>query len=164
MTRFSWTSVVLVAVSLSGSAAFAAVTPPVAAPSVAPPAASAPELTADPATASAWQLVIASQIQAFRDHDAVAALNYAGDEFHKSFADPRDFFMSIINSGYSPIMESVSQSFGPYKLVAPDMVLQEVKLTGSDQSVYEAIYQLSHEAAGWRVHGVQLMKTQSLGI
>jgi len=122
-------------------------------------------LRADPGPlASEWQTVIASQILAFRTHDADAALNYAGDAFHKSFSDPREFFVAIMGSGYSPIMESVSQSFGHYKILSPDLVLQEVKLTGSDQTVYEALYQLSHEASGWRVLGVQLMKTRSLGI
>ena len=120
---------------------------------------------ADPGpVATEWQTVITSQILAFRTHDADAALNFAGDAFHQTFKDPRDFFRAIIGSGYSPIMESVLETYGRYKIVAPDLVLQEVKLTAPDQSVYEAIYQLSREASGWRVLGVQLTKTQSLGI
>jgi hypothetical protein len=120
---------------------------------------------ADPSPlATEWQTVITSQILAFRTHDADAALNYAGDAFHQAFRDPQEFFLAIVGSGYSPIMESVSETYGRYKIVAPDLVLQEVKLTGPDQSVYEAIYQLSHESSGWRVLGVQLTKTQSIGI
>ena len=120
---------------------------------------------ADPGPlATEWQTVITSQILAFRTHDADAALNYAGDAFHQAFRDPQEFFLAIVGSGYSPIMESVSETYGRYKIVAPDLVLQEVKLTGPDQSVYEAIYQLSHESSGWRVLGVQLTKTQSIGI
>lgn len=119
---------------------------------------------ADDPAATEWQAVIAGQIQAFRDHDAPAALSFAGDEFHKTYPDPKDFFIAIINSGYTPIMESRSQTFGPYQLVAPDKVLQEVKLTGNDQNIYEAVYQLSKEADGWRVHGVQLVKVPGLGV
>ena len=119
----------------------------------------------DPAASpTEWQAVIAGQIQAFRNHDAPGAWMFAGDSFHKSYPDPKDFFIAIIQSGYTPIMESRAQSFGPYQLLAPDTVLQEVKLTGNDQSIYEAVYQLTREADGWRVHGVQLMKTPGIGV
>jgi hypothetical protein len=111
-----------------------------------------------------WQAVIAGQIQAFRNHDAPGAMMFAGEAFHQAFTDPKDFFRVIINSGYAPIMESRSQSFGPYQMIAPDEVAQEVKLLGNDQSVYEAIYLLSKESEGWRVHGVQLMKTPGMGV
>ena len=111
-----------------------------------------------------WQAVIAGQIQAFRNHDAAGALMFAGAEFHKTFSNPAAFFVAIIQSGYTPIMESRSQSFGPYQMIAPDQVAQEVKLTGDDQSIYEAIYVLSKEPDGWRVPGVQLMKTPGIGV
>lgn len=115
-------------------------------------------------SAQEWQTVIHAQIEAFRQHDASTALSYASEEFHKQFADPNAFFMTIISSGYSPIMESLSESFGAYELQGETEVLQEVRLTGADQTVYEAIYELTHETAGWRVHGVQLLKTKAIGI
>lgn len=118
---------------------------------------------ADPARLD-WQAVISSQIQAFRDRDAPAALSYAGAEFHKTYADPQQFYFAIINSGYGPIADSRSHSFGPYKLLTPDQVLQDVRFTGNDQSLYEAIYQLDKEPDGWRVHGVQLMKQPGVGV
>ena len=111
-----------------------------------------------------WQTVIHAQIEAFRQHDAPTALSYASEEFHKQFSDPNAFFVAIISSGYAPIMESLSESFGAYELQGENEVLQEVRLTGSDQTVYEAIYELTHETAGWRVHGVQLVKTKAIGI
>ncbi len=58
-----------------------------------------------------------------------------------------------------PIMESRSHSFGPYELVEPNVVLQNVKFVGNDLALYEAVYQLNKEADGWRVGGVQLIKT-----
>ena len=115
-------------------------------------------------SATEWQAVIAGQIQAFRNHDAPGALSFAGDVFHKTYTDPKAFFVAIISSGYSPIMESRSQTFGEYQLLGTDKVLQEVKLTGNDQTIYEAIYQLAKEAGGWRVLGVQLTKTPGLGV
>ena len=113
---------------------------------------------------SEWQTVISAQIEAFRKHDAPTALSYASEEFHQQFADPNAFFVAIIASGYAPIMESSAESFGAFELQGENDVLQEVRLTGTDQSVYEAIYELTHEAAGWRVHGVQLIKTKAIGI
>jgi hypothetical protein len=115
-------------------------------------------------SAREWQMVISAQIEAFREHDAPTALSYASEAFHKQFADPDAFFAAIISSGYSPIMESLSESFGAFELQGETEVLQEVRLTGTDQTVYEAIYELTHEAAGWRVHGVQLIKTKAIGI
>jgi hypothetical protein len=44
------------------------------------------------------------------------------------------------------------------------MALQDVKLLGTDQSVYEAIYQMVKEPEGWRVAGVQLLKTPAIGV
>jgi hypothetical protein len=111
-----------------------------------------------------WQAVIAGQILAFRNHDAPGALFFASAPFHARFENPAEFFISIITSGYAPIMDSTSQSFGPYKLLAPDQVLQEVKLVGNDQNIYEAVYALSKEEGGWRVGGVQLTKTSAVGV
>ena len=143
MSKLAWVGVLMSFVLLAGSAARAE----------------------DPTPApTEWQTVISGQIQAFRDHDAPGALMYAGEAFHKSYPDPRDFFIAIIQSGYAPIMESRSESFGSYQMIAPDQVAQEVKLTGNDQTIYEAIYVLAKEADGWRVHGVQLMKTPGIGI
>jgi hypothetical protein len=111
-----------------------------------------------------WQAVISSQIQAFRDKDAPGALSYAGAMFKAAYADPRQFFMAIIASGYAPIMESRSHSFGAYRLTTPEQVFQDVKLVGNDQGLYEAIYELDKEPEGWRVHGVQLVKTPGFGV
>ncbi|HZY49227.1 MAG TPA: DUF4864 domain-containing protein [Devosia sp.] len=115
-------------------------------------------------SAQEWQTVIHAQIEAFRKHDAPTALSYASEEFHKQFTDPNAFFVAIISSGYSPIVESLSESFGSFELQGENEVFQEVRLTGTDQTVYEAIYELTHETAGWRVHGVQLIKTKAIGI
>jgi hypothetical protein len=111
-----------------------------------------------------WQAVITGQIEAFRQGDAVEALSYAGAPFHEAYPDPKQFFLAIIASGYAPIALSRSHSFGPFKLVAPDMVLQDVKLVDTDLTLYEAIYQLKKEPDGWRVSGVQLTKTAGVGV
>ena len=144
MTRLSWLSVMFSAALL-----FAA-----------------PARADDPAVSpTEWQAVIAGQIQAFRMHDAVAALSFAGAEFQKTYTGhPEAFVAAIVASGYGPIVESRSQSFGEFRLIDPGQVVQEVKITGINQVIYEAFYILGKETGAWRVHGVQLAKTQGLGV
>jgi hypothetical protein len=112
-----------------------------------------------------WQDVITSQIQAFRDHDAPAAFSYAGAGFQTSFPSAEAFFAAIVTSGYAPIMESTTHSFGRYELLGEEQgVVQEVRFIGKDQDYYDAVYQLTEEAAGWRVQGVQLVKRPGIAI
>lgn len=111
-----------------------------------------------------WQEVITSQIEAFRHKDAKDALKWAGAGFQAAFPTPEAFFVAIIGSGYAPIMESRSHSFGTFEKTGDKVVVQEVKFVGTDQSLYEAFYQLAEEPAGWRVQGVQLIKQNAIGI
>ena len=116
----------------------------------------------DPAAAE-WQAVITGQVEAFRMHDAPGALSFAGASFKQNFTNPADFEQAIRDWGYGAIMESRSHSFGPYQQVNETVVLQAVKFTGPDSVLYEAIYQLNKEPDGWRVGGVQLIKTAGMG-
>lgn len=111
-----------------------------------------------------WQLVITSQVQAFRDRDAAEAMRYAGAGFQTRFSSPEEFFIVIMGSGYAPIMESRSHSFGAFQMIDEKTVAQQVSFSGGDQKVYEAIYVLAREEAGWRVQGVQLTQTAALGV
>jgi hypothetical protein len=115
-------------------------------------------------TATPWQDVITSQIQAFRDHDAPAALSYAGIGFQATFPTPEAFFIAIISSGYAPIMESRSHSFGEFRMVGDTSVAQQVKFVGTNQELYEAVYMLTEEEKGWRVQGVELLRQPGIGI
>lgn len=111
-----------------------------------------------------WQLVITSQVQAFRDRDAAEAMSYAAAPFHTRFSTPEEFFIVIMGSGYAPIMDSRSHSFGEFQMIDEKTVAQQVRFSGGDQKVYEAVYVLGREAAGWRVQGVQLAPTAALGV
>ena len=115
-------------------------------------------------TVAPWQATITGQIEAFRHKDAPGAFQYAGAGFQVSFPSPEAFFVAIIGSGYSPIMDSRSHSFGKFQMLGDKAVVQAVTLIGEDQSLYEAIYQLAEEPAGWRVQGVQLIKQAGMGI
>ena len=111
-----------------------------------------------------WQGVITGQIEAFRTGDAPGAFQYAGSAFQSRFPSAEVFFVAIIASGYSPIAESRTHSFGSFQVMGEKLVLQSVRLSGGDQSLYEAIYQLAEEPAGWRVQGVQLTKLSAMAI
>ena len=115
-------------------------------------------------TEMAWQEIITSQIQAFRDHNAPGAFMYAGASFQVSYPSAEAFFVSIMNMGYAPIIESTAHSFGAHRMIGENAVLQEVSLIGKDQERYGAIYQLMLEEAGWRVQGVQLFRQQGMAI
>jgi hypothetical protein len=114
--------------------------------------------------ATPWQDVITGQVQAFRDHDAPAALSFAGAGFQTRFKSPEEFFVAIMGSGYAPIMESRSHTFGPFQKIDDKTVAQQVRFSGADQRLYEAVYVLVEEEGGWRVQGVQLAKTEAVGI
>ncbi|MDB5542275.1 MAG: Type topoisomerase gyrase/topo topoisomerase subunit [Devosia sp.] len=126
--------------------------------------AQAEDAVAPPATIEPWQSVITSQIEAFRIKDAPGAFQYAGAGFQKMFPTAEAFFVAIITSGYSPIMESRSHTFGEFRMTGDKAVVQEVRLVGNDQSLYEAFYQLAEEPNGWRVEGVQLLKQPGMGV
>ena len=114
--------------------------------------------------ASPWQDVISSQIQAFRDRDAPTAFSFAGAGFQVTFQNAEVFFEAIVNSGYAPIMESRSHSFGGFQRFGASGVIQEVRLVGKDLELYTAIYQLTEEEVGWRVQGVQLVRQAGVAI
>lgn len=111
-----------------------------------------------------WQDVITSQVEAFRAHDAPGAFQYAAAPFQTAFPSAEAFFVTIIGSGYGPIMDSTAHSFGQFTQLDPKAVAQAVIFTGKDLSRYEAIYVLTEEEKGWRVSGVQLVKTPGLSI
>ncbi len=151
-------------------AGLALLTWPAIAQSEAPSAPSMPDASSAPMPAQAdaqpadWQSVIDHQVQAFRDHDAEGALAEAAKPFHDMFPDPAAFFSAIMTGGYQPIMDSQSDTFGEYQMVAPDTVLQRVSFVGKDQTLYDAIYEMGHEDAGWRVEAVQMTKAAGTGV
>lgn len=111
-----------------------------------------------------WRDSISGQIEAFRKADAPAAFSYASAPFKVRFPTAEEFFLAIVGSGYGPIMNSRSHSFGGFTLLEDSSVLQEVSFVANDQSLYGAVYQLREEAEGWRVMGVQLTKQPGIGI
>jgi hypothetical protein len=116
--------------------------------------------------AAPWQAVVTGQIEAFRAVDGAAALALAGAGFRAQFAgQPEAFYAAILASGYAPVAQSRSHSFGAFTRLSGSAVVQVVLLVGPDQGLYEAVYRLEDEAGvGWRVVGVVLRKQDGIGI
>jgi hypothetical protein len=116
------------------------------------------------APAEPWQEVITAQVEAFRAHDAPGAFRYAAAAFQTAFPSAEAFFAAIVGSGYAPIMDSSTHSFGKFAPLDDRSMAQEVTFTSNDLSRYEAIYVLTEEEKGWRVSGVQLVKAPGMGV
>ena len=116
--------------------------------------------------AAPWQATVSGQIEAFRAADGAAALAFAGEGFRTQFAgQPEAFHAAILASGYGPIAESRSHSFGNFNRIGETGVLQVVKFVGNDQSLHEAVYQLVDEPGeGWRIQGVVMRRAAGIGI
>jgi hypothetical protein len=109
-----------------------------------------------------WQSVITRQIEAFRAADAAGALSCAGASFRDAFKDPKQFYEYIASSDYEPIIKSRSHTFGEFQRGENDNVLQIVTITGSDQRIYKAMYEMTREEDGWRVQGVSQLIPESI--
>ncbi len=116
--------------------------------------------------AAPWQATVTGQIEAFRAVDGAAALALAGAGFRAQFeGQPEAFYAAILASGYGPVVQSRSHSFGAFNRISESTVAQVVRLVGPDQGLYEALYQLEDEKdAGWRVTGVMLRREAGVGI
>ena len=113
-----------------------------------------------------WRETVTGQILALRGDDGEAALSFAGAAFRANYqSNPQQFADDVARSGYGPIGQSRSHSFGAFRELAPGVVLQEVEFIGADGRVWEAVYQLADERdEGWRVQGVVLRSTSGRGI
>ncbi|MCS6761116.1 MAG: DUF4864 domain-containing protein [Candidatus Devosia symbiotica] len=75
------------------------------------------------------------------------------------------FYGAILATGYRPVMQSRSHSFGKFAMVSDRVVVQVMLLVGPDQELYEALYQLEDEPReGWRVVGVVLRKRDGIRV
>lgn len=116
--------------------------------------------------AAPWQAVVTGQIEALREGDAELALSFASAGFRTQFEGKADkFYEAIMISGYMPIAASRTHSFGEFNRIGDKVVVQVVRFIGTDQGLYEAVYQLSDEGeGGWHVMGVVLRKSAGVAV
>ena len=113
----------------------------------------------------AWQAVITSQIEALRVGDAPTVLDLSDAHLRQSFSDPAQFIEGIKAWGYGPIIDSRAHSFGPFQLLSPGEVVQDVNFVGADQVLFQAQFLVGLEGDVWRVHRVgPLVRTPGVGV
>ncbi len=122
--------------------------------------------SAQEAVEQPWRASVTGQIEALRVADGETALSFAGAAFRASYqSNPQRFADDVERSGYGPIGQSRSHSFGAFRELSSGVVLQEVEFIDTDGRVWEAVYQLADERdEGWRVQGVVLRSTPGIGI
>jgi len=109
---------------------------------------------------SAIRSIIASQIEAFRHDDGVAAYGYASPTIQGLFPTV-DGFMAMVRSGYPPVYRPQSMTFGA--IANTDAGLeQKVFLTGPDGRNWVAVYSLQRQPDGsWKINGCTLVEDDS---
>lgn len=116
----------------------------------------APEVKAD------VERIIASQIDAFRRDDGVAAFAFAAPEIQLKFQNPQ-FFMSMVQQGYKPVYRPQSFEFTAIEEVN-GLVRQLVDLVGPDGDLWTAEYLLRRMPDGTlRIAACSLRKRDAVG-
>ncbi len=109
----------------------------------------------------AAQQSIEAQLRAFQAGDRVAAYSYAAPNITRMFPTA-DIFMNMVETGYAPIGQPQSYSFGTVTEPAPGSIIQEMTIVGKDGRVFEANYTLELQPDGaFRITGVRLREAIS---
>ncbi len=112
---------------------------------------------------SAFQSIIAGQIEAFRTDDGARAYSYAAPMIRQIFPNP-DMFMGMVRKGYQPVYRPQSFTFGTAGFSASGRPIQRVTVVGPDGITYEAIYTFEKQADGsWQINGCAIVRAPELG-
>ena len=118
--------------------------------------------TVSPKDQTAFQAVITSQLEAFKNDDGKAAFSYAAPFIQGKFQNPENF-MAMVKKGYGSIYKNTKYSFGQVVIDPTGRPIQHVILTAPDGSRHEASYALQQQQDGsWRIAGVQMIEIPSV--
>lgn len=107
--------------------------------------------------------VVQSQLDALAEDDAAAAFALATADSRSRLGDP-DTFLRIIKEHFTPIYRHQRALFSTPEMIAGRM-LQIVRLTDGDNSVWLAVYQMQREQDGkWKIAGCKLVETASVSV
>lgn len=122
----------------------------------------APVALAGEAETRAAQGTIEAQLEAFRSGDGELAYSFAAPNIKRIFPTV-GVFMGMVESGYQPVRNPRSYSFGKVQQMGADAIVQQVLITGPDGKEYEALYTLERQPDGaWRITGVSLKASSAL--
>ena len=101
------------------------------------------------------QMIIGSQIEAFRSRDHEKAFSFAAPSIQQIFGST-DRFIKMVKNGYGAIYGARNWSFGRGE-VRGDALVQEVLIIGPQGRDWVALYTLRKQPDGsWRIAGVQM--------
>lgn len=102
--------------------------------------------------------VISSQLEAFLAGDFATAYAFASDDIKKLYPT-LDGFMSMVKSGYLPVLRPGNYAFGRTEEMADGRIVHEVLIRAPDGSDWTAVYFMELQEDGvWKIDGVNLRK------
>lgn len=111
----------------------------------------------------AIKAVVASQLEALAADNADAAFALATADTRSRLRNS-DTFLQIIKQQFTPIYRHQRALFSAPEVIAGRMV-QIVRLTDSESSVWLAIYQMQKESDGqWKIAGCRLIETTTVSV
>jgi hypothetical protein len=106
----------------------------------------------------AAQNVVTRQLEAFLAGDFAQAYSYASPDIKRVFPT-LDRFMSMVQSGYLPVLRPGNYAFGRVEQLADGKMVWEVLIRAPDGSDYTAAYFMERQEDGsWMVDGVSMRK------
>ena len=109
------------------------------------------------------EMVISSQIEAFRAGDGERAFSFAAPGIRRAFGNS-GAFMSMVKRGYMPVYAPRSFSFGRYS-ERNGLIFQEVLVTGPAGKEWVALYTLQRQDDGsLRITGVRLAESDAFAV
>jgi len=120
---------------------------------------SAPVTAAAQSTAeSEAQDVVSRQLEAFLSGDFETAYSFASPDIKQIFPS-LDRFMSMVRTGYLPVLRPGNYAFGRVETDAEGRLVQEVLIHAPDGTDYTAAYYMERQPDGaWKVDAVSLRK------
>jgi len=121
-----------------------------------------PARAGEPLTPS--QTVIENQIKAFLTNDMAKAYSYAAPDI-KALYPTEEKFGEMVRKGYGPVYRPGNYAFGRGRDTANGGVVQEVLISGPDNTDWTAIYIMERQLDGsMKIRGVSMMKSTTSGI
>jgi uncharacterized protein DUF4864 len=105
----------------------------------------------DPDLAGAQAAALA-QLEAFRNGDFEAAYGFASEEIREQF--DRERFEQMVRGGYPEIARSATAVVDGVERAPNGHLFLYLRIRGANGKAVQAIYEMVHENAGWRVNGV----------
>lgn len=114
-------------------------------------------LPAEPAI----ETTIQSQIDAFQADDFDEAFTFASPNIQQLFGDPSNFG-SMVKNGYPMVWRPDELRFLELREISGNL-WQKVLIRDGSGAVHILDYQMIQTADGWRINGVQLLRTPDVG-